>query len=211
MIKMIKISSLLVLAILLNSCASGYKKINPETINYASKSIESNILFEYKYDLLEKKYKKKETKSDIKLIAVKITNNTEKEIVLGRDFKLAYKNGTEISLIETEKLFKTIKQSPASYLWYLLLTPVQFSAGTTTTSNGPFTETKPANVFPIGLIIGPGLAGSNMIAASSANKNFKNELMKFDLNGKIIKKGETIYGLIGLNSNSYDSISIKVQ
>jgi PBP1b-binding outer membrane lipoprotein LpoB len=55
MIKMIKISSLLVLAILLNSCASGYKKINPETINYASKSIESNILFEYKYDLLEKK------------------------------------------------------------------------------------------------------------------------------------------------------------
>jgi hypothetical protein len=130
---------------------------------------------------------------------------------LGRDFKLAYKNGTEISLIETEKLFKTIKQSPASYLWYLLLTPVQFSAGTTTTSNGPFTETKPANVFPIGLIIGPGLAGSNMIAASSANKNFKNELMKFDLNGKIIKKGETIYGLIGLNSNSYDSINIKVQ
>jgi hypothetical protein len=211
MIKMIKISSLLVLAILLNSCASGYKKINPETINYASKSIESNILFEYKYDLLEKKYKKKETKSDIKLIAVKITNNTEKEIVLGRDFKLAYKNGTEISLIETEKLFKTIKQSPASYLWYLLLTPVQFSAGTTTTSNGPFTETKPANVFPIGLIIGPGLAGSNMIAASSANKNFKNELMKFDLNGKINKKGETIYGLIGLNSYSYDSISIKVQ
>jgi hypothetical protein len=30
----------------------------------------------------------------------------------------------------------------------------------------------------------PGLAGGNMIAASSANKNFKNELMQFDLNGK---------------------------
>jgi len=207
--KMIKISSLLVFAMLLNSCASGYKKINPETINYASKSIESNILLEYKYDLLEKKYKKKETANNIKLIAVKITNNTKKEIVLGRDFKLSYENGNEVSLIETEKLFITIKQSPASYLWYLLLTPLQFYSGTTTTSNGYYTETKPANTFPIGLIVGPGLAGGNMIAASSANKNFKNELMQFDLNGKTIKKGETVYGLIGSNSNSYDSIKIK--
>jgi hypothetical protein len=209
--KMIKISSLLVFAMLLNSCASGYKKINPEKINYASKSIESNISLEYKYDLLEKKYKKKETKNKIKLIAVKITNNNEKEIVFGRDFKLSYENGSEASLIETEKLFKTIKQSPASYLWYLLLSPLQFYSGTTTTSNGYYTETKPANTFPIGLIVGPGLAAGNMIAASSANKNFKNELIQFDLNGKTIKKGETIYGLIGVKSNSYDSIKIMMQ
>lgn len=208
---MIKISSLLVFAMLLNSCASGYNKINPERINYASKSIESNISLEYKYDLLDKKYKKKEIKNDVKLIAVKITNYSEKEIVFGRDFKLSYENGNEVSLIETEKLFKTIKQSPASYLWYLLLTPMQFSSGTTTTSNGFYTETKPTNTFPIGLIVGPGLAGGNMIAASAANKNFKNELVQFDLNGKTIKKGETIYGLIGINSSSYDSIKIKLQ
>lgn len=211
MIKMIKIGSLLVFTILLNSCASGYKKINPQTINYVSRSIESNILLEYKYDLLEKKYKKKETKNDIKLIAVKITNNTEKDIIFGKDFKLSYENGNEVSLIETEKLFKTIKQSPASYLWYLLLSPLQFYSGTTTTSNGYYTETKPTHTFPVGLILGPGLAGGNMIAASSANKNFKKELLEFDLNGKTIKKGETVYGLIGSNSNSYDSIKVKVQ
>jgi hypothetical protein len=40
------------------------------------------------------------------------------------------------------------------------------------------------------LIVGPGLAGGNMIAASSANKNFKNELMQFDLNGKQSKKAK---------------------
>jgi hypothetical protein len=33
--------------------------------------------------------------------------------------------------------------------------------------------------------------------------------MQFDLNGKTIKKGETVYGLIG--SNSYESIKVKVQ
>jgi hypothetical protein len=76
-------------------------------------------------------------------------------------------NGNEVNLVETEKLFKTVKQSPASYLWYLLLTPVQFYSGSTTTSNGYYTETKPANSFPIGLIVGPGLAGGNMIAKFS--------------------------------------------
>lgn len=209
--KMIKTSALIIFAMLLNSCASGYKKINPETLNYASKNIDHAILFEYKHDLLAKKYKKKETKNNVKLIAVKITNNSEKEIVLGRDFKLFYENGNEVSIIETEKLFKTIKQSPASYLWYLLLSPIQLYSGTTTTTNGNYTETKPANSFPIGLIVGPGLAGGNMAVAGSANKSFKMELLQFDLNGKTIKKGETVYGLIGTNSNNYDSIKIKAQ
>lgn len=209
--KIIKISSFLVFAMLLNSCASAYKKINPETLNYISKSMESNIILEYKYDLLEKKYKKKEITNNIKLIAIKVTNNNnnDKAIVLGRDFKLFYENGNEVNLIETEKLFKTIKQSPASYLCYLLLSPAQLYSGTTTTSNGYYSETKPANTFPIGLIVGPGLAGGNMIAASSANEHFKNELMQYNLNGKTIKKGETVFGLIGSNSNSYDSIKIK--
>ena len=112
--KMIKISSLLVLVLLLNSCASGYKKINPEKLNYVSKSIENNILLEYKYDLLEKKYRKKETNNNVKLIAVKIKNNSGKDLVFGTDFTLSFENGNEVSILETEKLYTTIKQSPAS-------------------------------------------------------------------------------------------------
>jgi hypothetical protein len=55
----------------------------------------------------------------------------------------------------------------------LITTPVQFYSGSTITSDGYYTETKPANSFPIGLIVGSGLAGGNMIAASSANKILK--------------------------------------
>lgn len=204
MIKILKISSVVLAVSILTSCASGYKKINPKTINFVSKNIDNNILLEYKYDLLQKKYKKKETNNGVKLIAVKITNNTEKDIVFGQDFKLAYENGNVISIIETEQIYKQIKQSVASYLWYLLLTPMQFN--TTTASNG---QVQTSTSTPIGIFIGPGLAGGNMIAASSANKNFKNELMEFEINGKTIKKGETAYGLIALNSNNYDSIKIK--
>lgn len=207
--KTIAISSLLVLISLLNSCASSYKTIHPETITYVSRTSQSNVQLEYKYNLLEKKYKKKEAASHTKLIAVKITNNSDQAIVLGRDYVLSYENGTELKLLDHDQLFKTLKQSPASYLWYLLLSPVQLYSGTTTTNNGYTTEIKPANSFPIGLILGPGLAGGNMIAASGANKKFKTELQNYDLINRTIKKGETVYGLIGVRTDSYDSIKLK--
>jgi hypothetical protein len=82
--------------------------------------------------------------------------------------------------LKLKKLFKPVKQSPTSiYGTYYL--PVQFYSGSIT-SDGYYTETKPANSFQ--LIDSRLLACGNMIAASSANKNFKNELMQFDLNGK---------------------------
>jgi hypothetical protein len=145
-------------------------------------------------------------------VAVKITNNSSKDIIFGTDFKLAYTSGTDITLVETERMFTTLKQKPLSHLLYLLLyllLPVVLNVGTTTTSNGFVTTTQPANSFPIGLLLGPAIAGGNVIVASTANKNFKNDLMKHNLVGKTIKTGETVYGLVGLYSNSYDSIKIK--
>lgn len=208
--KSMKNTLLLLTFILLTSCAAKYNKIDPEAINYLSKSSEDNIVLEYKYNLLQKKYLKKELENEIKLVAVKITNNNEKDIVLGTDFKFTYENGKEVSLLETDYLFKTLKQSPASYLWYLLLTPAKLFVGTTTTQNGPITITEPKPVFPIGLILGPGLTLGNMIAAGDANRNFKNDLKEFDIINKLIRKGETVYGIIGIRTNQYDSIKIKM-
>jgi hypothetical protein len=50
-----------------------------------------------------------------------------------------------------------------------------------------------------------------MIAASTANTNFKNELMQNNLLGVNIKKGTTVYGLIGLKSGSAENLKIKVE
>jgi hypothetical protein len=49
-----------------------------------------------------------------------------------------------------------------------------------------------------------------MIAAGSANKKFEQELMEFDINGTTIPQGETRYGLIGIQSDSFDSLQLKV-
>jgi len=181
--------------------------IEPKSINYISSNESDGVKLEYKYDLLDKKYEKKELKKGVKLVAVKITNNSAQDLMFGQDAKLTYENGTEVYVMENEKAFKTLKQSPASYLWYLLLTPVNFYT-TETNSNGFQQETSST---PIGLVLGPGLAGGNMIAAGSANKKFKEEMLEYNVNGTIIKNGETKYGLIGIKTDSFDALKLKIE
>ena len=200
--RIIKITLLFIAISTLINCASGYKMIEPKSINYISTNETDNVKLEYKYDLLDKKYAKKELKKGVKLVAIKITNNSDKDLMFGKDAKLTYVNGAEIYVMENEKVFKTLKQSPASYLWYLLLTPMNFY----TAENGQQTSST-----PIGLVVGPGLAGGNMIAAGSANKKFKTEMLEYNINGTVIKKGETKYGLIGIKADSFDSLKLKVE
>lgn len=56
---------LLAIPIIMNSCASSYKQIQPQTLNYISKSDDRGVTLEYKYDLLAKKYYKKELKKNV--------------------------------------------------------------------------------------------------------------------------------------------------
>ncbi|GAA3552448.1 hypothetical protein [Snuella lapsa] len=193
--------------ILLLNCASRYEIIAPKSINYISKIETDNVKLEYKYNLLDKKYAKKELKKGVKLVAVKTSNNTTRDLVFGKDIKLTYLNGSEVFVMENETVFKTLKQSTASYLFYLLLTPMNLY--TYKTNNYGVQETTSST--PIGLIIGPGLAGGNMIAAGSANKKFESELLNYNLNGTTIKKGEVKYGLIGIRTNSFEPLKLEVE
>jgi hypothetical protein len=186
----------------LGSCASGYQMINPPTLNYLSTSTDKSVTLDYKYNLLPKKYAKKETRNNIKLIAVKITNNSGGDLVFGKDIKLTYGNGSEVVLMENEQVFKVLKQQTATYLLYLLLTPITLN----TSSNGQQTSS-----VPIGYVVGPGLAGANIIIAGSANGTFKEELLKYNITGTTIKNGSTVYGLVGINSPNFEGIKVKVQ
>ncbi|PQJ77002.1 hypothetical protein [Polaribacter glomeratus] len=195
----------LTVLVLLGSCASGYKAINPSTINYYSSAADKSVTLQYKYELLDKKYKKKEVAKGVRLVAIKITNNSNEDLVFGDDISLTYDDGSKLYIMDNDKVYSSLKQKPATYLWYLLLTPMNLY--TNKSQNGFQTETSST---PIGLIVGPGLAGGNMIAATSANKKFEQNLLDYNINGATIKKGETVSGLIGLRADGYNSIKIKV-
>ena len=205
--KLVKITLLCIVIGTLTNCASGYKMIEPKSINYISTDESDGVKLDYKYDLLDKKYAKKELAKGVKLVAIKITNNSDRDLMFGKEIVLTYKNGTEIYVLENEKVFSTLKQSAASYLWYLLLTPVNFH----TTKNNPNGSTENTSSTPIGLVLGPGLAGGNMIAVGAANKKFNSELINHNINGVIIKKGETKHGLIGIKSDAFDALKLKIK
>jgi hypothetical protein len=203
--KFLKVLILVVSMSVLTGCASTYKTMNLNGLNYTSKSVRKDVLLEYKYEVLSKKYKKKELSKGVRLLAVKITNNSAKDLIFGSDIKLVYDDGTSPYIMGNESIYASLKQNTASYLLYLLLSPLQLMK---TENRGTRIETKST---PIGLIIGPGLAVGNMITSSSSNKKFQQDLLNHNINGMTIKVGKSISGLLGIRSDAYNAINIKVE
>ena len=186
-------------------CASSYKPINPSNLNLQTKIEKEELSFSYQYDVLQrkgnKKYSKKEQRNNFKLIAVKIQNKTNKSISVSEDIGF-YVNNQEVSLIDPIQITQNMSQSTASYLLYLLLTPLKLIS-----ANSDGSE----NVVSIGYGIGPGLSVLNMIKSSSANSAFKKELTANNIIGKLIPSGETLSGIIAIRDIGYEPISVKIK
>ena len=197
----------IILIFLTSGCATGYDKIEPQLIKYVSTdNTLEGVELKYKYDVLTKKYKKKAEKKGIRLVAIQITNSTEREFIYGENLVLAYDNGNDAIQLDTQKAIKELKQTVPTYLLYLLLTPVNLFI-TETNSNGFQEET---NSIPIGLVLGPGLTAINVFTASGANGKLKSELSNNQLMGQKIKPGDVIIGLVALRSNTYDALKLEI-
>ncbi len=193
--------------IILSGCAATYKPINPPTLNYNSHDLQDGIWLSYKYDVLRekgnRKYAKKEDKKGVKLIAIKITNNTDTVINVGKDAAF-YSGQNQIFPMEPMAIKESIKQIVPGYLPYLLLTFTNLYV-TKSTYYSVTTET-----YPIGLVLGPTITIGNMAVAGSANKNMLNELYDYNILSRDIQKGETVYGIIGVRDMGYIPISVKM-
>lgn len=183
---------------LLASCASSYKVIGPNSLNYRTTNEDRNIEFSYKYDVLNergnRKYAKKESRTGVKVVAVRVTNNSQESFVFGQDLRV-HSNGIPINIIEPKVIQQQLKQGVPIYLLYLLLTPLQLNTGDSST--------------PIGLAVGPGITVGNMVAAASANSKLLQELENNFLNGQKVDPGETVHGLIGIRDSGYNPLTLE--
>jgi hypothetical protein len=195
---------LLAFIVLFGSCATTYKPVYPSRVNYTTNNLEGGIAFSYKYDVLRengnKKYAKKEVSKGLKIVAVRISNFTDRTINVSNDLTF-YLGNTPIIPVDPLLAKNTLRQIVPSYLPYLLLTLLRLDV----TAGSSF------NSYPIGLVLGPGLTIGNMAVAASANKNFQTELNDQSLFNKDIPKGETVYGLIGIRDVGYSPISLKLK
>jgi hypothetical protein len=181
---------ILISAALLSACASSYHPLRPNSTYFPATDEKNSVVFSYKLGVLRemgnKKYAKREDKKAIRVASVKLTNNTSRDITIGKDVIFQSAN-SEAVLLAPEFLHKELKQGVAIYLLYLLLTGDQ----------------------GLSIIIGPGIAIGNMAGAGAANQNFLKELKAFNMINKTIKPGETVYGLIGFRDIGYAPLSLK--
>jgi hypothetical protein len=184
------------------SCAASYKPIEPSRLNYTRYSDTSN--FSYKYDVLilsgNRKFAKKEFLTQIRIVAVKITNNTGRPLKYGVNYNI-YSGNKMADILPVPEITNHIRETVPTYLLYLLFTPTKLTVSTQTSQSS----------FPIGLILGPALTGINVGTAASANKHFKMELEEYDILDREIKVGETVYGLIGVQLEGFDPLYLKMK
>ena len=128
-----------------------------------------------------------------------LLNNTNKEIAVKEDLVIIA-DDHQVFPLEPRVLNKYLRQKSASYLFYLLLTPLNIA---TYDSDGNYQR-----IYPIGLILGPALAVGNLIGASMANKNLNREYSNEYIINKKIGPYETITGLMAIKATGCPSLSI---
>ena len=197
--KIIHFSLMLTFIFLLSGCAQSYYALDPTKSTYPASNNFEEITLNYRYDILSekgnKKISKKERQNHIKLVAVKITNNTDKVINIGSNAAF-FSGNSMITPMDAMSIKNNLKQSVPSHLLYLLLTPLTFSINE-------------SNPLPVGLILGPAISGGNMLVAGNANKKLNNELVQYDILNRDIQVGETVFGLVGFRNLDYIPLTIK--
>jgi hypothetical protein len=197
------IIAILLVCIFLTNCAASYNKINPDSINYENNVISDNIELSYRYAVLadagNTRYANYERLKKIKVVAVKLKNNSDRSFIIGSSLKF-YTNDNEIDYVKPVDASKILYQRKIGYIFYIVLLPLHLEAGTGETIRS----------LPIGLVLAPLIIYANISTAHSANNKLKDELMNQNLFGKEIKSGETLTGLIILNIDGYNPLSVKI-
>ena len=199
-----KIAFLALAVLVLSSCASSYKSIEPSSFNFRNKELNDGVELKYEYEVLEqrgnKKFAKDETKRGLKVIAVEITNHTEETLVIGESLKF-FSGESELIPLPPATVTKKINQCAACYLPYALLTLMTLN---TSSGNGNVQS------YPIGLVVGPIVTGVNIGVAASANKKLKRVLIENDIAGRSIEPGATVTGLITVGAYSFSALKPRV-
>ena len=176
--------------------------VRPDRINYQNLQNADSVSFSYHYDILRqannKRYYKKEIKRNIRLVAIRIINESDSITDLNRYEFYAGKN--KAALLPVTSVYKKLKQKWWPFLFYSLLTINSME----THCIGGRCRTRSKIVFPIGVFI----AAGNIIYASISNQHFKKELSYFEYKPKSLQPGEHYYALIGIQEDNYEPITL---
>jgi hypothetical protein len=199
-----KLIPILVFAIALSSCARTYHAINPAVWNYDnSKVIADNVIISYRYDVQNavqnKPYARKETKKNLKLLAIRIENNSKSPIQFKKEnFVIKTNNGRDIKIVDPLLYTKKIRQYSETFVLFYGLAGIGYQWGEI---NGESYSQFTYNFIP--LIIGVG----NAIFGEISNGKQKEEILEKQIFDKTILPGERFYGIITIEEVSFPELN----
>jgi hypothetical protein len=189
---------------ILASCARSFHTLNPTMYYFDNtKPLTEEINVSYLYDIQNisrnKPYARKERKKYIKLVALKIDNNSDKELILTRDnFAIKTSSGRDIEIISNEQYNKAIRQYSGTYALFYGLSGFGYEWGEV---NGEEYSTLSYNFLP--LIIGVG----NAFFAEASNNNQKQNMNNLQIYGKSLKPHSSMHGLIAIKDMGYPELN----
>lgn len=155
----------------------------------------------YKYDILREagnnKYAKKELSKNIRLVAVELTNRSDRAISFREDIEI-YSGARKIMPLDPLYAKKELKQIAPLYMLWSLLWVVITKCDNDDCSSIP---------IPVGAAIGI----INTVKASGANKNLLEDLMRYNMLNKTIEPGETVRGIISIAVESGQPLEIRMR
>jgi len=158
----------------------------------------------YRHGVLQEagnnKYAKFENKTGIKLVAIKVVNNTTRTLN-GRKDLLFFAGDAPAMPAETKKVKWNLQQGVGIYVLYLLLTPLTLNVAN---SNGS------SESYPIGYALGPGITLINVATAGTANAKFARDIETYSLDRDILP-GQGRFFLVGFEGISFAPITVKVR
>lgn len=190
---------LFLILVVAGGCAKVYHKIEPASIPLARSEINQyGLEMSHYYDLLalrgNKRLAKKERRKDIKLLVVSITNHNDFSINVRRELEFVV-DGNPIVLLPQQELYQSLKQRGLFYLLYaFVILPVDISSSNRV-------------IIPIGLPF----AAYNVAVALRANNRLLEELTIYDIQNRILAAGETITGIIGIQSEGVPYLDVRLK
>ena len=185
--------SFLICVVFLSSCAGFYHTVKPNTISFPQVTKEDKVPISYRFDILRdagnKKMSNKEVKHNMKIVAVKLTNNTDSIINVGKNIEF-YSANNSLVLMSPVDIKDQIKQSSEAYAFYFIGC---------------------ISLAPLDIAVFGGIGLGNMLVAGQANKDLLKELTLYDIRNIDIKPKESVIGIIGYHSTYSDPIYIKLK
>jgi hypothetical protein len=200
------------LALLASGCASTFHPINHEAVEYTRGPADSSgLAVQYHYNVLDESgnslYATKAREQGLSMVAVKIKNNTGREVGM-RD--VDFYTGNNVVTPANPATMASVRQRSGLYTLYLLMMLVN-GYKTEVTCSGYGGCQEETSFIPIGVIIGPVVMLINVAMAATANDALVKEATDNSILDKTLKPGETASGYLILRDAGQAPISARVR